>query len=71
MGWCAHQAVLESAFAYGLKLPEIAPEEIARLGVEAGIEFDCASLGPITLRRLEPAGAGAGTRTSACLAEAS
>ena len=137
VGWCAHQAVLESAFAHGLKLPMIASErdlfefsrvlhrklkkdyflnpqedaddpyessqmmlfilnrngmfglyslrsvecfrrfaaagsgssyalgamyaayeqglpceEIARLGVEAGVEFDKASLGPITLRRI-------------------
>ena len=156
VGWCAHQAVLESAFAHGLKLPEItgeqdlfefsrklhrrlkkeyflnpqedlddpyessrmglmiltrngmfglaplrsvthyrrfaaagsgacyafgamyaayeqglAAEEIARLGVEAGIEFDSASLGPITLRRLETAQEGPGTRTSASLAEVS
>ena len=28
-------------------------EDIARLGVEAGIEFDNASLGPITLKRVE------------------
>ena len=36
--------------AYEQDLPA---EEIARAGVEAGIEFDCASLGPITLRRVE------------------
>ena len=138
VGWCAHQAVLESVFAHGLKLPMIASErdlfefsrvlhcklkeeyflntqedsddpyessqmmlfilnrngmfvldslrsteryrrftaagsgssyalgamyaayeqglpveDIARLGVEAGIEFDRASLGPITLKRVE------------------
>jgi ATP-dependent HslUV protease subunit HslV len=138
VGWCAHQSVLESAFAHGLVLPMIAseqdlfefsrvlhhklkreyflntsddddepyessqmmlfilnrngmfgldslrsadryrrfaaagsgshyalgamysayeqglpPEDIARLGVEAGVEFDHASLGPITLRRIE------------------
>jgi hypothetical protein len=28
-------------------------KDIARLGVEAGVEFDSASLGPITLRRVE------------------
>lgn len=138
VGWCAHQAVLESAFENGLELPEIsserdlfefsrllhrklkkeyflnahenadepyessrmmlfilnrrgmfaldslrfaehcrrfaaagsgssyalgamyaayeqglAAEDIARLGVEAGAEFDCASRGPITLKRIE------------------
>ncbi len=26
VGWCAHQTVLESAFAHGLKLPMIASE---------------------------------------------
>lgn len=137
VGWCAHQDVIESALAHGLKLPEIASERelfefsrilhrklkneyflntsedcddpyessqmmlfiinrngmfglysmrsverhrrfaaagsgssyalgamyaayaqglpaegIARLGVEAGIEFDGASQGPITLRRI-------------------
>ena len=31
----------------------LAAEDIARLGVEAGIEFDNASLGPITLKRVE------------------
>ena len=31
----------------------LAAEDIARLGVEAGAEFDQASLGPITLRRVE------------------
>lgn len=31
----------------------LAAEDIARLGVEAGVEFDNASLGPITLRRVE------------------
>ena len=36
--------------AYELGLPA---EDIARLGVEAGAEFDNASLGPITLRRVE------------------
>ncbi len=36
--------------AYEQGLPA---EDIARLGVEAGIEFDKASLGPITLRRVE------------------
>jgi ATP-dependent protease HslVU (ClpYQ) peptidase subunit len=39
--------------AYERKLPA---EDIARLGVEAGIEFDSASLGPITLRRIESGG---------------
>ncbi len=138
VGWCAHQSVLESVFAHGLKLPMIASEQdlfefsrvlhcklkeeyflnpqedsddpyessqmmlfilnrngmfgldtlrsveryrrfaaagsgasyalgamyaayeqglpaedVARLGVEAGIEFDKASLGPITLKRVE------------------
>ena len=27
VGWCAHQAVLESAFSHGLALPEIANEQ--------------------------------------------
>jgi ATP-dependent HslUV protease subunit HslV len=36
--------------AYELGLPA---EDIARLGVEAGIEFDDASLGPITLKRIK------------------
>ena len=36
--------------AYEQGLPA---EDIARLGVEAGVEFDHASLGPITLRRIE------------------
>ena len=147
VGWCAHQAVLESAFSRGLALPEIAneqdlfefsrvlhrtlkkeyflntqddddvpyessqmmlfilnqygmftlyalrsverclrfaaagsgssyalgamyaayaqelpSEEIARLGVEAGMEFDSSSHGPITLKRLEARQA----RKSAC-----
>jgi ATP-dependent protease HslVU (ClpYQ) peptidase subunit len=138
VGWCAHQSVLESAFAHGLALPDIvneadlfefsrvlhcklkkeyflntqedaddpyessqmmlyllnrngmftldslrsveqchrfaaagsgssyalgamyaayeqglSAEEIARIGVEAGIEFDHASQGPITLKRLD------------------
>jgi len=141
VGWCAHQDVIESALAHGLKLPEIASErdlfefsrvlhrklkkdyflntsedlddpyessrmmlfvlnrngmfgldslrsveryrrfaaagsgsryalgamyaayeqglpaeDIARLGVEAGAEFDSGSLVPITLRRIESVG---------------
>ncbi len=32
---------------------DLSAEEIARLGVEAGIEFDSASMGPITLKRIE------------------
>ena len=35
---------------YELGLPA---EEIARIGVEAGIEFDDASLGPITLKTVK------------------
>lgn len=137
VGWCAHQTVLQSAFANGLELPEVSDElelfefarvlhqklkddyflntgddddayestqmdlfimnrhglfglypdrfvehvrrfaatgsgaryalgamyaayeqelpadEIARLGVEAGVEFDHASQGPVTLRQIE------------------
>jgi len=107
VGWCAHQSVLESAFAHGLELPLIASErdlfEFSRVlhcklkeeyflnpqedsddpyessqmmlfilnrngmfGLDtlrsaeryrrfaaAGVEFDHASLGPITLRRVE------------------
>lgn len=147
VGWCAHQAVLESAFANGLRLPSIANErdlfefsrvlhrklkkeyflnthedaddpyessqmmlfilnrngmfgldslrsaeryrrfaaagsgssyalgamhsayerglaceDVARHGVEAGIEFDQASFGPITLRRIESVHKNASTR---------
>ena len=32
---------------------ELSAEEIARLGVEAGIEFDAYSMGPITLKRVQ------------------
>ena len=38
--------------AYERGLPA---EDVARLGVEAGIEFDGHSMGPITLRRIERA----------------
>ena len=154
VGWCAHQAVLESAFARGLKLPVIASErdlfefsrvlhrklkknyflnpqedsddpyessqmmlfilnrngmfglyslrsvecfrrfaaagsgsyyalgamyaayeqglpaeDIARLGVEAGVEFDESSLGPITLRRVESGREGEWTRERETLLE--
>ena len=139
VGWCAHQDVIESALAHGLKLPEIASErdlfefsrvlhrklkkdyflntsvdlgdpyessqmmlfvlnrngmfgldslrsveryrrfaayeqglpaeDIARLGVEAGAEFDSGSLMPITLRRIESAGERTRTRTSDRVAE--
>lgn len=154
VGWCAHQDVIESALAHGLKLPEIASErdlfefsrvlhrtlkkdyflntsedfdepyessqmmlfilnrngmfglhslrsveryrcfaaagsgshyalgamyaayeqglpaeDIARLGVEAGVEFDSASLGPITLRRIESVCKRATTRGSETVVE--
>jgi len=36
--------------AYELDLPV---EDIARIGVEAGIEFDCSSSGPITLKKMK------------------
>ena len=36
--------------AYELGLPV---EDVARLGVEAGIEFDNASAGPITLKKMK------------------
>jgi len=46
----SHYALGAMYAAYERGLPA---EDIARLGVEAGIEFDCYSMGPITLRRIE------------------
>jgi ATP-dependent HslUV protease subunit HslV len=52
--------------AYEQGLPA---EDIARLGVEAGVEFDNASLGPITLRRVESGGVCERTRERETLLE--
>jgi ATP-dependent HslUV protease subunit HslV len=49
--------------AYERGLPA---EEVARLGVEAGIEFDSHSMGPVTLKRIECV-AKQGTRSSESL----
>ena len=46
----SHYALGAMYAAYEQGLPA---EDIARLGVEAGVEFDHASFGPITLRRVE------------------
>jgi ATP-dependent HslUV protease subunit HslV len=58
-----HYALGAMYAAYERGLPA---EDVARLGVEAGIEFDSHSMGPITLKRIECA-AEQGTRSSESL----
>jgi ATP-dependent HslUV protease, peptidase subunit HslV len=50
VGSGAHFALGAMYAAYELGLPV---EDVARLGVEAGIEFDDASAGPITIKKLK------------------
>jgi ATP-dependent protease HslVU (ClpYQ) peptidase subunit len=50
VGSGAHFALGAMYAAYELDAPA---EDIARMGVEAGIEFDDGSLGPITLKRVK------------------
>lgn len=50
VGSGAHYALGAMHAAYEQGLPV---EDVARMGVEAGIEFDDASLGPITLKKMK------------------